>query len=106
MNILNKTLERLGVKDIRDLTPSEKATYEQFEELMKREVTIDDLKKMLPILRAQLDDRLLNEENSTKQDLHLKARIRNLRDIIAFITAPERNKKALEANLKSLIKIN
>lgn len=106
MNILNKTLEKLGIADIRDLTPAEKQTYQQFEELMQREVTIEDLKKMIPILRGQLEDKLLDPQNNGDHDLFLKARIRNLKDIYAFITAPERNKKALEANLSNLIKFN
>ena len=105
-NILQSTLKRLGVKDVRDLTPQERQTYDQFEEVIKRQVTVDDLKKMLPVLRGQLEDRLLDPENNTERDVFLKARIRNLKDIEAFITAPERNRRALEANLKTLIRSN
>ncbi len=103
MNILQKTLKAIGAKDIRDLSPQEKETYNEYQELMEREVTIDDLKKMLPALRKGLEDRLLEHDNTAETDMFLKARLRNLKDIELFITAPERNKAALETNLKNLI---
>ena len=106
MKTLDLFLKKLGIRDVRDLTAQEKETYKQFEELMEREVTMEDLKKMIVILKVQLEDKLLDPENSEKKDTFLKARIRNLKDMEAFITAPERNRKALEANLKSLTKTN
>jgi len=102
---INTFLQKLGIKGYDELSPQERQTYDQYQQLMEREVTLDDLKKMIPTLISMLDEQLLNPENSKETDLFLKARIKNLRDLNAFITLPERNRKALQATFESLLKI-
>lgn len=105
-NVLTQYLEKMGLKGFKDLTPQERQTYKQYEELLERKVTLEDLKNMLPTLIGVLSNQLVDPENSKETDLFLKARIKNLKDIEAFVFLPERNRKALEATFKSLLTIN
>src|SRR5580700_3767186 len=49
-NMLDQILQKLGLKSIDDLKPAEKATWMQWATILgKKDVTIEDLKKFLPV---------------------------------------------------------
>jgi hypothetical protein len=101
---LSQLLEKLGLK-YEDLTEEEKKTYTQWHEVLSQsEVTIDDLKKFIPAQIEQLEDQQNDYKNSKEKDLFLKAQIRNLKMIHAFILGPEQRRKWLEDHInKQLI---
>lgn len=89
-------LEQMGIK-YGSLTAEEKETYSQWNEaFQKPEATIPDLKAFLPRQIEAMEHQLLNYENTEKKELYLKACLRNLKMLQAFILGPEQRKKYLE----------
>lgn len=104
MSSLHNLLEKLGLK-YEDLTEEERKTYTEWNEtLVQSEVTIDDLKKFIPSQIEQLEHSQNDYQNSKEKDLFLKAQIRNLKMIQAFILGPEQRRKWLEQHIQSRIK--
>lgn len=104
MSSLHNLLEKLGLK-YEDLTEEEKKTYTEWNEtLVQSEVTIGDLKKFIPSQIEQLEHSQNDYQNSKEKDLFLKAQIRNLKMIQAFILGPEQRRKWLEQHIQSRIK--
>ena len=101
-NILNQVLERFGVKDYSELKAEERAIYLKWADtLTKPDVTIDDLKKILPVELARANEELRQYENSDKKELYFKAYTRILQMLTDLLTAPEKARKALEGQLKN-----
>ncbi|HKQ06131.1 MAG TPA: hypothetical protein VJ464_13430 [Blastocatellia bacterium] len=99
--MLKQILERLGVKDYSELKEQERQVYLQWAEILnKPDFTIDDLKKFLPIELARANEELRHWENSDKKELYYKAYARILQMLTDFLTAPEKERKALEGQLK------
>lgn len=96
MPSLLNLLEKLGIR-YESLTAEEKETYNQWNEaFQKPEATIPDLKAFLSRQIEDLEHQLMNYENSERKELYLKACLRNLKMIQAFILGPEQRKKWLE----------
>lgn len=99
MSVLNNLLDKLHLK-YEDLTPDEKKTYDEYSQVLSQpEVTIDDLKAFIPSQLKRLQSEQNDYRNTEKKDLFLKAHIRNLEMIFAFIQGPEARKKWLEETL-------
>lgn len=99
--MLSKILEKLGVKDYSQLKEQERQTYLQWAEILnKPDVTIEDLKKILPIERDKLIAELRKWENDPKKDLYLKAALRNLEMLTELIITPEKAREGLKARLE------
>ena len=104
MSSLHNLLDKLGLK-YEDLTEEEKKTYTEWSQTLSQpEVTIDDLKKFIPSQIEQLEHSQNDYQNSKEKDLFLKAQIRNLKMIHAFILGPEQRRKWLESHIQSRIK--
>jgi hypothetical protein len=96
---LSQLLDRLKLK-YEDLTEEEKKTYTEWSEILSQsEVTVDDLKKFIPSQIEQLEHQQNDYQNSKEKDLFLKAQIRNLKMIHAFILGPEQRRKWLEDHI-------
>src|SRR5436305_841159 len=101
-NLLNQVLERFGVKDYSELKTEERAIYLKWADtLTKSDLTIDDLKKLLPVELARANEELRQYENSDKKELYFKAYTRILQLLTDLLTAPEKERKALEGQLKN-----
>lgn len=104
MSVLHNLLEKLNLK-YEDLTAEEKKTYEEYTAVLSQpEVTIEDLKAFLPAQLKRLQSEQNEYRNTEKKDLYLKAQIRNLEMIFAFIQGPEARKKWLEETLTKQLK--
>ena len=71
--MLSELLEKLGIKSIDDLKPSEQATYTKWAEVLSGDTTIDDLKTFLPEERYRAHEELRKFDNSSEKDLFYKA---------------------------------
>lgn len=99
MSVLNDLLDKLKLK-YEDLSAEEKKTYEEYAQVLSQpEVTIDDLKAFIPAQLKRLQSEQNDYRNTEKKDLFLKAQIRNLEMIYAFIQGPEARRKWLEETL-------
>lgn len=100
-NPLYKLLDSLKLK-FEDLTAEERRTYQRWsEQLTAPEVSIDELKAFLPKELEHLEQQAADYTNSQQKDLYLKAAIRNLQMIQAFISGPEAKKQWLAKYLES-----
>lgn len=100
MSILHQWLENRKLK-YEDLSAEEKKDYDYYSQVLNApEVTIEDLRAFLPKQIERLENEQNDYQNSRDKDLFLKAQIRNLKMILAFIHSPEAKKKWLEETLK------
>lgn len=102
-NLLKKYLEKLGLADYSELSPQERATYEEWERILSHEVRIDDVAKFLEShvgrLNKELREAVTNGED--RDALKITARIENYETIIMFIKEPLERRKSLEQQLLS-----
>jgi hypothetical protein len=103
---LHSLLEKLNLSYDK-LTEEEKKTYESWNQVFTQpDVSIKDLKKFLPVqiefLQNQIDDYKLKDD--TPKALYLKACLRNLKMITAFVTGPEKRREWLEKHIEQRIK--
>ena len=99
--MLEQILQKLNLKSIDDLKPAERATWMQWAKILgKTDVTIEDLKKLLPIELERARAELLKYENSKEKDLFHKAYITALETISKIIITPEKEREQLKAMLK------
>jgi hypothetical protein len=98
--MLERILQKLGIKSIDDLKPSEKATWVAWSKVLGRpDVSIEDLKKLLPIELERANVELRNAENSPKKDSYYKAYCSILAMLTKMIVAPTQEREQLKAML-------
>lgn len=102
MDVLDKISELTGLK-FEDLKPVERETAMNWIQTMaEREIGLEDVRMFINSMRVAVDGELAVSNLSREQDLYLKARLKNLIMLEAFITSPEKAQKALELYLKKL----
>ena len=100
--MLDQILAKLNLKSIDDLKPAERATWTQWAAILaKPDVTIDDLKKLLPIELDRAKAELLKFENSKEKDLFHKAYITCLETISKIVLTPAKERETLRTFLKN-----
>lgn len=98
---ISDILQKLNIRSIDDLKPAEKATYQQWAVVLaKGDITIDDLKKLLPAELERAHAQLRSFENSEKKDLFYKAYAELCQNITKIITGPTKEREQLKAMLK------
>lgn len=100
---MDQILERLGLK-YEDLTSSEKETLNGWlDNLEKSKVTIDTIKAHVSAMREAVERELTKTDHNSKQDIFLKARLRNYLLLEAFLTNPEKAKEAIDRALAGMV---
>lgn len=103
-SLLSQLLAKFKVK-YESLTGEEKLVYDQWNQsLQVPDVSIDDLKQFLSTQLALLHREQNSYENTKDKDLYLKAQIRNLEMILAFITGPDARRKWAAEQIEQLTK--
>lgn len=103
MYTMDDFLEHLGIT-YDDLKPQEKEHYQNwYKQVENSTLTLDGVKNYIIDLRRTLEKEITESNNSEKQDLYLKARLRNLLLIESLFISAERAKQALESELKTKI---
>lgn len=101
MNIVDQWLEKKGLK-FEELTVDERTTYTGMLEMLgKSELSLAKLKDYITAMRESVEQELTKTDHNSKQDLFLKARLRNYILLEGFLTGPERARKILEQQLGS-----
>ena len=94
-------LRKAGVTTESALNYEERETLRRYRELYTQpDVTIDDLKRLLPAEAERARTELTEYANDPNKDLFYKAYLRLLNTLTAIITAPEREREQLRAELK------
>ena|SRR3989338_8060776 len=103
-NVLSKVKEIAGFS-FEDLTESERETVMRWTRAAgSKEITIDGLREFFVTLRMAVDGELATHNLSKEQDLFLKARLKNLIALEAFLNGPKKINEALDQYLKSIKK--
>jgi uncharacterized protein YoxC len=100
--MIDEILSKLNLK-YEDLNVAEKETLNQWlDVLASKKLSIEDVKNYVRQMISSVEQELAKIEHNSKQDLFLKARIRNYILLEGFLESPEKAKKALENMLSRL----
>jgi len=100
--MIDELLKRAGLK-YEDLNDAERQTLNEWMgALGKNELTLNGVRAYLASMRDSVEHDLAKSDNNTKNDLFLKARLRNYMLLEAFLTGPEKAKEALQKAMAGL----
>lgn len=104
--MLNKYLTKLGVNDFTELDAEERATYDEWREVLEAEATVENIGEFIDAQIKTLGGELQEavREGHDRKALLITARLENYNDLQAVITAPDRNREALQAHINNLLK--
>jgi len=99
---LTEFLKKLGIESLLDLKGEEKETYRALKEAfarLEKPITIESLTEFLEREIEKLIE-LLDPDASEKKKALIISRLKNYKDLLAFIKTPERSRKFLEKELE------
>ena len=101
--MLDSLLEKAGLK-YEDLKAAERETLNSWmEALQKNEVSLPKVKDYISSMREAIEQELCKTNNNTRQDIFLKARLRNYLLLEAFLSTPEKAKEQIENVISGLM---
>lgn len=101
--MIDQLLEKVGLK-YEDLTSIEKETLNTWmETLQKGQVSVESVKEYITSMKEAVEAELAKADLGTKQDLFLKARLRNYMLLDSFLTTPERAKEQIENAISGMV---
>ena len=101
--MIDDLLEKVGLK-YDDLTSVEKETLNSWmEALQKGQVSVEKIKDYIVSMREAVEMELAKSDLGTKQDLFLKARLRNYMLLDGFLTTPEKAKEQIENAISGMV---
>jgi hypothetical protein len=99
-------LKKLSISDFGALKEAEKKTYLAWAETLNRpDITIDDLKRILPAELDKADRELEKHETNGQKEAYYKAYASLCRFLMTVISGPANERKALEQMLKQRFKL-
>lgn len=104
-NVFSSLFEKNGIKDINDLSPEERATYENYEQILSAgEMTVDKVVKFCESQASIIETQFGNTDNSPEKTARLAYQHAIYKLIVKAITAPQEARKRLEEELQKKIK--
>ena len=101
--MLDQILEKAGLK-YEDLNSVEKETLNSWmETLQKGQISVERIKEYVTSMKEAVEQELTKHDLGSKQDLFLKARLRNYMLLEGFLATPERAKQQMENAISSMI---
>lgn len=103
---ISRYLTKQGIDDFTQLDADEKATYDQWYEVLNADVTLEDVEKFIDSQLVKLANELREavKNGHDRNAVLLTARLDNYTDLKAIIAAPDKNRGALEAHINNLLK--
>lgn len=100
--MINEILQKYGLKfeDLNILEREQLTTW--MSALEKNKLTLDGVRTYIQSMKDAVEHDLTKTGHDSKQDLFLKARLRNYMLLEAFLSSPDRAKKALETSLAGI----
>lgn len=100
-NQLDKLLEKVGVTDISELSPIERATFDEWQKALNAEVNIEDVAKFIEyqVKRLNRELRLAVVEARDREALRITAKLDNYDALVFFIKEPLERKKAVSEEI-------
>ena len=101
--MIDELLAKAGLK-YEDLNPSERETLNVWmEALQKGQVSVEKIKEYITSMKESVEQELSKSNLGSKQDLFLKARLRNYMLLDAFMTTPEKAKEQIENAISGMV---
>ena len=101
---MDDLLKQYGLK-YEDLNPVERETLNTWLAALKQgQLSIEKIKDYIATMRDSVEQELTKIGHESKQDIFLKARLRNYMLLEAFLLTPERAKKMMEKSLSGIKK--
>lgn len=108
IGILKKYLDYIGVKDFMSLRGDELDTYNTWQEVLSKEVTVINLREFAELQIAELQKDLKKhvKEGNDRDALFTTARLENYEAMVDFIDEPDRSKNSLKEHINNLLSSN
>ena len=104
MSLIDDLLKKHNLK-YEELTPDERTTFNTMLDAIEgKSLSIEKIKDFIISMKYAVEQEIVKTTNDTKQDFFLKARLKNYMLLEAFLTSPEKAKKALEQSLQGFKK--
>ncbi len=105
MSVLDDFLSRLGIKSLSDLTAEERETYERWQEALSApKLTVADVEAFAREELARCDEALRDYAMPEQRRVFTQATARLCAHLVAMLTAPERQKLQVQAQIEQLSK--
>jgi len=102
--IIDKILERNNLK-YEDLTSEERETLGTWTEALQQgKISVEKIRDYLQVMKASVEQELSKIGHESKQDIFLKARLRNYLLLEAFLSTPERARIAVDRSIAGFAK--
>ena len=100
---MDKLLEKVGLK-YDDLSAVERETLNTWmEALQKGQVSVEKIKEYITGMKEAVEQELTKHDLGSKQDLFLKARLRNYMLLEGFLSTPEKAKQQIENAISGIV---
>jgi len=104
MNILEKYLTKLHVKEFSELQDDEKETYRNWQSVLEgRKLTDEDVSRFLKTEEEETIQKLVSQHNKDREDTFLKMKLDFIRKIKYFLDSPRVEKEVLEQNIERML---
>lgn len=101
--MFDEILQRVGLK-YEDLQKEERETLNTWvKSLQQNALSTEKVKEYIAAMRDAVEQELTETTHNTKQDIFLKARLRNYMLLEAFLSTPAKAKQALDNALAGLV---
>lgn len=101
--MIDEILQKLGLK-YEDLSPVERETLNTWiNALQQGQISTENIRQYIQQMRDGVENELTKMGNNSKQDIFLKARLRNYMLLEAFLTTPEKAKAQLDRALAGIV---
>lgn len=100
--ILERYLQKLGVKSYAELNAEEKETYKQWEQAISgRKLTDDDVKEFLNTELETAVNRLTEVDLKKEDEVFRKCEVKMIKKILKFLDSPRIEKEILEKQIEA-----
>ena len=101
--IIDDILKKYGLK-YEDLNSLERETLNSWLEIVnKGQINVGKIKSYIIAMRDSVEQELTKTGHNSKQDMFLKARLRNYMLLEAFLSTPEKARQALERTIAGVV---
>lgn len=103
MSIVDDILQKFDLK-YEDLHPAERETLMGWlDQLDNNQLTLEQVRGFVHSLKESVEGELTQVGHNSKEDIFLKARLRNLMLLEAFMTSPEKARTAIERAIAGIV---
>jgi hypothetical protein len=102
MSLIDDVLTKFSLK-YEDLLDEERNTLDEWMSVLgKGELNVGSVKEYIAGMKDAVEDKLTQTGHNNKEDLFLKARLKNYKLLESFLTSRERARKSIEQQISAI----